>query len=62
MVETRITRRTKVDSESKSDVVRVRVTTGLKLVFRDASDRAGLDMSGWLRQLGIREAKKEGLL
>jgi len=62
MVETRITKYTKPDGKSKSDVVRVRVTSDLKLVFRDASEKAGLDMSGWLRQLGIREAKREGLL
>ncbi len=40
----------------KDDMVRVRVTADQKRAMQDAADRAGLEVSAWLRQLALREA------
>jgi len=40
----------------KEDVVRMRVTAGQKRAISEAADRAGLEVSAWLRQLALRAA------
>ena len=40
----------------KGDVVRMRVTAEQKRVLEKAADRAGLELSAWLRQLALRAA------
>jgi uncharacterized protein (DUF1778 family) len=46
------------DEERKASLIRVRVTAEQKAIFSAAAARAGLDVSSWLRSLGIREAAK----
>jgi uncharacterized protein (DUF1778 family) len=41
---------------TKDDVVRLRVTAGQKRALTDAAARDGLQLSAWLRQLGLRAA------
>jgi len=50
-------KRTKIQQERKDDSIRVRVTADQKRQFADAAQAAGLDVSVWLRMLGVREAK-----
>jgi uncharacterized protein (DUF1778 family) len=40
----------------KGDVVRMRVTVEQKRAIEDAAQRAGLEVSQWLRQLALRAA------
>jgi uncharacterized protein (DUF1778 family) len=40
----------------KDDVVRMRVTAAQKEAMTDAANRAGLELSAWLRQLALRAA------
>jgi uncharacterized protein (DUF1778 family) len=40
----------------KDSVVRMRVSADDKEALEKAADRAGLDLSVWLRQLALREA------
>lgn len=40
----------------KDDVVRMRVTVEQKRAMEDAAERAGLELSAWLRQLALRAA------
>ena len=40
----------------KDDVVRMRVTTEQKQALTDAANRAGLELSQWLRQTALRAA------
>lgn len=49
-------KRRKLEELRKDEIVKVRVTAEQKRLFADAAERAGLDVSGWLRSLGIREA------
>ena len=42
--------------KNKGDVVRMRVTAEQKQVMEQAAERAGLDVSAWLRQLALRAA------
>ena len=46
------------DDERKDELVRVRVTAEQRALFAAAAAKAGLDVSSWLRALGIREAQK----
>lgn len=41
---------------TKDDVVRMRVTTEQKRALENAANRAGLELSTWLRQLALRAA------
>jgi len=41
---------------TKDDVVRMRVTAEQKKVLLAAAERAGLELSQWLRQLALRAA------
>jgi len=40
----------------KDDVVRMRVTVEQKRALENAANRAGLELSAWLRQLALRAA------
>jgi len=40
----------------KGDVVRMRVTAEQKRALENAANRAGLELSAWLRQLALRAA------
>lgn len=48
-------RKPKVDL--KSEQIRVRLTAGQKKKLAEAATRAGLDVSTWLRTIGLREAE-----
>jgi len=50
-------KRRKSERERKEDMIVVRVTADQKQLFVEAADAAGLDVSSWLRSLGVREAK-----
>ncbi len=50
----------KPEADRKGDLVRVRVTAEQRTMFAEAAAKAGLDLSSWLRSLGIREAQKSG--
>lgn len=46
--------------DRKGDLIRVRVTAEQKATLSAAAERAGLDVSSWLRALGLREAQGGG--
>jgi uncharacterized protein (DUF1778 family) len=46
----------RADKGRKDDVVRMRVTTNQKRALENAANRAGLELSAWLRQLALRAA------
>ena len=50
-------KRRKPLKERKEDLIVVRVTAEQKRLFAETATEAGLDVSGWLRFLGLREAK-----
>ncbi|MGH9429814.1 MAG: plasmid mobilization protein [Terriglobia bacterium] len=49
-------RRRKSKAQRKEDSIRIRVTSQQKRALEAAAQRAGLDVSSWLRALGLREA------
>jgi uncharacterized protein (DUF1778 family) len=49
-------KRRKPKAERKEADIRIRVTPEQKKVLTEAALRAGLDVSSWLRSLGMREA------
>lgn len=44
--------------ERKGELIRVRVTSEQKDILSAAAERAGLDVSSWLRAIGLREAQR----
>jgi SOS-response transcriptional repressor LexA len=46
--------------ERKGELIRVRVTNEQKDILSAAAERAGLDVSSWLRAIGLREAQRIG--
>lgn len=50
--------RRKTKAERKEDLVRLRVTEEQKRIMVAAAQRAGLELSAWLRLVGLREARK----
>ena len=46
----------KLKRERKEDSIRIRVTEEQKRVLTEAAEREGLDVSTWLRSLGLRAA------
>jgi uncharacterized protein (DUF1778 family) len=52
----RKTRATSISKSLKDDVVRMRISAEQKKALTEAADRAGLELSAWLRQLSLREA------
>lgn len=49
-------KRRKPKAARKESTVMIRVTAAQKRVLADAAERAGLDLSSWLRALGLRAA------
>jgi len=49
-------KRRKPKAQRKEDSIRIRVTTQQKRTLEEAAQKAGLDVSSWLRSLGLREA------
>lgn len=49
--------RRKTDDERKEEMVRVRMTAEQKALFMEAAQKVGLDLSGWLRFIALKEAK-----
>lgn len=47
----------KPDDQIKDNLIKVRVTDEQKRLFAESANEAGLDVSSWLRQAGLREAK-----
>jgi uncharacterized protein (DUF1778 family) len=45
--------------ERKDEELRLRLTAAQKEMFARAAQRAGLDLSSWLRSIAVREATKE---
>ncbi|MGO9167606.1 MAG: plasmid mobilization protein [Candidatus Sulfotelmatobacter sp.] len=45
-----------ISKSLKDDVVRMRISAEQKQALTEAADRAGLELSAWLRQLALREA------
>jgi uncharacterized protein (DUF1778 family) len=43
----------------KTEMLRIRVTPEQKRVLTEAAERTGLDVSAWLRVLGLREAREK---
>ena len=44
----------------KDDEIRIRVTAEQKAALQSAADREDLELSTWLRQLGLKAAKQPG--
>lgn len=53
-------KRRKSQADRKEDMIKVMVTSEQKRVFTEAAERAGLDLSNWLRSIALREAKGSG--
>jgi uncharacterized protein (DUF1778 family) len=49
-------KRRKMKAERKEEVIRLRVTGEQKQTLVQAAKAAGLEVSAWLRSLGLREA------
>ena len=50
--------RRKTKNERKEEVIRLRVTGDQKRALTTAAQHAGLELSAWLRSVGLREARK----
>jgi len=50
--------RRKPKAARKETAVRIRLTEAQKRALTAAAERAGLDVSSWLRSLGLREAEQ----
>jgi len=48
----------KTKDERKDEELRIRLTVSQKEAFTKAAERAGLDLSNWLRSLAVREVGK----
>lgn len=53
-------KRRKPAAERREDLIRIRVTTEQKTLFTEAAERAGLDVSSWMRFLAMREVTPKG--
>jgi uncharacterized protein (DUF1778 family) len=49
-------KRRKPKTQRKEESIRIRVSAQQKRALIAAAERAGLDVSSWLRTLGLREA------
>jgi len=49
-------KRRKPKAQRKEATLQVRLTVDQKRVLTEAAERAGLDVSSWLRALGLKEA------
>lgn len=48
-------KRRKPKAQRKEESIRVRVTEEQKRLLMERADKAGLDVSAWLRAIGLRE-------
>lgn len=55
-----VVKRRKAKEERKDTSIRIRLTDEQKTKLEAAAAAAGLDVSGWLRFIGLREADKSG--
>jgi uncharacterized protein (DUF1778 family) len=53
--------RRKPEDDRKDLLLRVRVTAAQKQILTKAAERAGLDVSSWLRAVGIERARELGV-
>jgi uncharacterized protein (DUF1778 family) len=51
-------KRRKPKVERKEDSVRIRLTAEQKETLTKAATKAGLDVSGWIRSIALREAAR----
>lgn len=51
-------KRRKSEKARKDDQIRIRLTAEQKEAFTEVAERAGLDVSSWLRWLGVREVQR----
>jgi uncharacterized protein (DUF1778 family) len=49
-------KRRKPRQHRKEQLVQIRVTAEQKRIMTEAAERVGLDLSSWLRQLGLKAA------
>jgi Mobilization protein NikA len=49
----------KARAQRKEESIRVRVTAQQKRALAERAQRAGLDVSAWLRSLGLRELERD---
>ena len=54
-------KRRKPPQNRKEQLVQIRVTAEQKRIMTEAADTAGLDLSSWLRQLGLKAANEARL-
>ena len=54
-----LVKRRKPKAQRKEESIRIRVTAEQKRLLAAAAQRDGLDVSAWLRQLGLRAASGE---
>jgi hypothetical protein len=52
-------KRRKPKAQRKEELVRIRLTDEQKELFVNSATDAGLDVSSWLRSLGLREIKRQ---
>ena len=51
----------KEKTDKKSVIVAVRLTTEQRRALQAAADRVGVDLSSWLRMLGLEAARTAGI-
>ena len=51
-------KRRKPKQHRKEQLVQIRVTAEQKRIMTEAADRVGLDISSWLRQLGLKSCRR----
>jgi uncharacterized protein (DUF1778 family) len=52
-------KRRKALRDRKEDLIQIRVTSGQRERLKEAADRAGLDLSSWMRMVGLRAANDQ---
>jgi uncharacterized protein (DUF1778 family) len=57
--ETTPAQRRKAVGELKQDLIQIRVTSEQRRTLREAADQSGLDLSSWLRMVGLRAASEK---
>jgi uncharacterized protein (DUF1778 family) len=53
-------KRRKLEEARKSYMIRVRLSVEQRQILAAAADQAGLDLSSWLRSVGIERARQLG--
>ena len=51
--------RRKPVADLKEDLIQIRVTAEQRRLLKEGADRAGLDLSSWLRMVGLRAATEK---